>query len=141
MLAFQKAIDLSGGRYAWAEFGIGYLFYLQGRTEEAVTTLRRGLEIDGNSPDGHVILGMALLQLNRPDEAEKSAREALLRNPNSGPAYLVLSDAYGHRREYRAQLQGLEAYLKLEPNGTESEHVRQAREQVQAIIARVHPEN
>src|SRR5882724_1176168 len=25
--AFQKAIDLSGGRYAWAEFGIGYVQY------------------------------------------------------------------------------------------------------------------
>ncbi len=141
MPAFQKAIDLSGGRYAWAEFGIGYLLYLEGKTEEAVTTLRRGLEVDGNSPDGHAILGMALLQLNRPDEAEKCAREALLRNPNFGPAYLVLSDAYGRRREYRAQVQELDAYLKLEPNGTESEHVRQAREQVQAIIARIHPEN
>jgi tetratricopeptide (TPR) repeat protein len=141
MPAFQKAIDLSGGRYAWAEFGIGYLLYLEGKTEEAVTTLRRGLEVDGNSPDGYAILGMALLQLDRPDEAEKWAREALLRNPNFSPAYLVLSDAYGRRREYRAQVQEMDAYLKLEPSGAESGHVRQAREQVQAIIARVHPEN
>jgi tetratricopeptide (TPR) repeat protein len=141
MPAFQKAIDLSGGRYAWAEFGIGYLLYLEGKTEEAVTTLRRGLEVDGNSPDGYAILGMALLQLDRPDEAEKCAREALLRNPNFAPAYLVLSDAYGRRREYRAQVQEMDAYLKLEPNGADSGHVRQAREQVQTIIARVHPEN
>src|SRR5467141_1354016 len=139
--AFQKAIDLSGGRYAWAEFGIGYLLYAEGKTEEAVTTLRRGLEVDGNSPDGYAILGMALLQLDRPDEAEKCAREALLRNPNFAPAYLVLSDAYGRRREYRAQVQEMDAYLKLEPNGADSGHVRQAREQVQTIIARVHPEN
>ena len=141
MKAFQKAIDLSGGRYAWAEFGIGYLLYLEGKTQEAVTTLRRGLEVDGNSPDGYAILGMALLQLDRPDEAEKCAREALLRNPNFAPAYLVLSDAYGRRREYRAQVQEMDAYLKLEPSGAESGHVRQARDQVQAIIARIHPEN
>jgi tetratricopeptide (TPR) repeat protein len=139
--AFQKAIDLSGGRYAWAEFGFGYLLYLEGQTEEAVTTIQRGLEVDGNSPDGYLFLGMALLRLNRLDEAEKCAREALLRNPNFAQAYLVLSDAYGHRREYRAQLQELDAYLKLEPHGADSEHVRQARVEVQEILARVHPED
>jgi tetratricopeptide (TPR) repeat protein len=84
---------------------------------------------------------MALLRLNRLDEAEKCAREALLRNPNFAQAYLVLADAYGHRREYRAQLQELDAYLKLEPNGADSEHVRQARVEVQEILARVHPED
>jgi tetratricopeptide (TPR) repeat protein len=141
MQAFQKAIDLSGGRYAWAEIGFGYLLYLEGKSEEAVTIIRRGLELDVRSPDGYLILGMALLRLNRLDEAEKSAREALLRNPNFAPAYLVLSDAYGHRREYRAQLQGLDAYLKLAPNGAESEIVRQARKAVLGMLAKVHPED
>jgi len=139
--AFQKAIDLSGGSYAWAEFGMGYLLYVEGKTEEAVTTVRRGLQVDGNSPDGYTILGMVLLRLDRPDEAEKCAREALLRNPDFAQAYLVLSDAYGRRREYRAQLQGLDSYLKLEPNGADSEHVRQARELVQGLLTRIPPEN
>jgi tetratricopeptide (TPR) repeat protein len=139
--AFQKAIDLSGGRYAWAEFGIGYLQYLEGKSEDAATTIRRGLEIDQSSADGYVLLGMALLRLNRLDEAEKSAREALLRNPNLAQAYLVLSDAYGRRQEYLAQLDGLEAYLKLEPNGAESEGARRAREVVKGMLATAHPEN
>ena len=138
--AFQKAIDLSGGRYAWAEFGIGYLQYLEGKSEEAVTTLRRGLEVDANSPEGYLFLAMALLRLNRLDEAEKSAREALLRNPNLAQAYLVLSDAYGRRQEYLAQLQGLEAYLKLEPNGAENGSVRRACEVVKQRLAELHPE-
>jgi len=42
MQAFQKAIDASGGRYALAEFGIGYLVYLEGKPEEAATIIRRG---------------------------------------------------------------------------------------------------
>ncbi len=141
MQAFQKAIDLSGGSYAWAEFGIGYLLYRQGKPEEAVTIIRRGLEKDENSPDAYFILGLALLRVNRLDEAERSAREALLRNPNFAEAYLLLSDAYGRRREYHAQLQGLDAYLKLEPNGSESEHVRQAREAVRRILDKDHPED
>jgi tetratricopeptide (TPR) repeat protein len=139
--AFQKAIDLSGGRYAWAEFGIGYLQYAEGKSEAAVTTIQRGLEVDQNSADGYLFLGMALLRLNRLDEAEKSAREALLRNPHLALAYLVLSDVYGRQQEYLAQLQGLEAYLKLEPNGAESQSARRAEEVVKGIIAKGQAEN
>jgi tetratricopeptide (TPR) repeat protein len=139
--AFQKAIDLSGGKYAWAEFGMGYVQYLEGKSEEAITTFRRGLEVDENSPDGYLFLGMTLLRLNRLDEAEKSVREALLRNPNLALAYLVLSDAYGRQQEYLEQLQGLEAYLKLEPNGVNSQSARQAREAVKVILAKGQAEN
>jgi tetratricopeptide (TPR) repeat protein len=140
MRAFQKAIDLSGGKYAWAEFGFGYLLYLEGKPEEAVTIVQKGLEVDESSTAGYLILGMALLRLNRLEEAQSSAREALLRNPNLAQAHLVLADAYARRHEYRAQLQDLDAYLKLEPNGEESEQVRQAREVVARILAKPHPE-
>jgi len=78
---------------------------------------------------------MALLRLERLDEAERSAHEALLRKPNFAQAYLVLADVYARRHEYRAQMQDLDVYLKLEPNGEESEHVRQARAVVLRILA------
>ncbi len=133
--AFQKAIDLSGGGYAWAEFGFGYLLYLEGKSEEAVTIIQRGLEADESSPVGYLILGMALLRLERLEEAERSAHEALLRKPNFAQAYLVLADVYARRHEYRAQMQDLDVYLKLEPNGEENEHVRQARAVVLRILA------
>jgi tetratricopeptide (TPR) repeat protein len=138
--AFQKAIDLSGGRYPWAEFGIGYILYLQGKPEEAVTVIRKGLELDGDSTDGYLVLGMAQLRLNRLDEAERSAREALLRNPNFARGYLLLADVYGQRHEYRAQVQGLETYLRLEPNGAEVEIVRRAREAIMKRLTKAQPE-
>ena len=137
--AFQTSIDLSGGRYAQADFGLGYLLYREGRPEEAVTMVRRGLEKDGSSPQAYFILGLALLRLNRLDEAESSAREALLRNPNFAEAFLLLSDVAGRRHEYLTQLQGLDTYLKLEPKGTESERVRRARELVSGLAARTRP--
>src|SRR5579864_2748553 len=92
MQDFQTSIDLSGGRYAPAEFGYGYLLCQEGRPDEAEKMVRRGLEVEDAAPEGYVILGEALKQLNRLDEAEKSAHEALLRNPNYAGAYLVLSD-------------------------------------------------
>lgn len=138
---YQEAIDVSGGHYAWADFGLGYLLGQDGKLEEAEKVVRRGLEIDDGSPEGHVILADTLMQLNRADEAEKSAREALLRNPNFPDAYLVLSNVDGYKRDYRAQLQDFDTYLKLSPNGMGSERVRQGREAVLKLLAQSQPQN
>lgn len=141
MQAFQMAIDLSGGRYARAQFGVGYLYYLQGNAAEAEAITRKGLELDPNSADGYVILGMTLLRLNRTDEAEKSAREALLRDPNLANAYLVLADTNARRENYQEQLQDLETYLRLDPTGSASERAHQVREAVQRILDRMNAQN
>lgn len=141
MQDFQTAVSLSGGRYAQAQFGMGYLYYLQGNTAQAESITRRGLELDPDSPDGYVILGMTLLRLNRTEEAEKSAREALLRDPNHADAYLVLADACARRQNYQQQIQHLEAYLKLDPNGTASKRAREVREVAQRILDHTQPRN
>jgi tetratricopeptide (TPR) repeat protein len=139
--AFQMAIDLSAGRYAWAEFGFGYLLCQEGKPSEAEKIIRKGLEVEDAAPEGYLILSNALMQLNRPDEAERSAQEALLRNPNSADAYLVLSNVAASKGDYRVELQDLDAYLKLRPNGPASERVRQAREAALKILAKMHPQD
>jgi tetratricopeptide (TPR) repeat protein len=132
--AFQTAIDLSGGHYAWAQFALGLLLCRRGEYAEAETAIRQGLDVDGNSATGHLFLSLALFRLNRLEEAEKSAREALLRKPAFALPYLVLADVHGGRGEYARQLQNLDAYLKLEPNGPASKQVREFREVVQRIV-------
>ncbi|HKW32772.1 MAG TPA: tetratricopeptide repeat protein [Candidatus Acidoferrum sp.] len=134
MQDFQMAVNLSGGRYARAQFGMGYLYYLQGNPAQAESITRRGLELDPDSADGYVILGMTLLRLNRTDEAEKSAREALLRDPNHADAYLVLADTCARKQNYREQIQDLDTYLKLEPAGAASKRAREVREVAQRIL-------
>jgi tetratricopeptide (TPR) repeat protein len=141
MQAFQAAINLSGGRYAKAVFGVGYVHYLQGNTVQAETVTRRGLELDPNSVDGYVILGMALLRLNRPDEAEKSAREALLRDPNMANAYLVLADSNARRGNYAEQIKDLDTYLRLDPTGSASKRAQEVREAARKILNRTQPQN
>jgi tetratricopeptide (TPR) repeat protein len=141
MQAFQKAFDLSGGRYARADFGMGYVLYLQGKATEAEPVIRRGLELDGNSPEGFVILGMTLLRLNRTDEAEKSAREALLRNPKLANAYLVLADCFARRENYREQIQHLDSFLSLEPTGPSSQRAHEVRNAAMRILAASQPRN
>lgn len=140
MQAFQKCIDLSGGRYARADFGIGYLLYLQGKPREAEGVIRRGLELDSNSGDGYVVLGMTQLGMDQPEEAEKSAREALLRNPNLANAYLVLADSFARRKNYAEQIQGLDSYLKLDPTGPASQRAQQVREIARKILQQSQPQ-
>jgi Tfp pilus assembly protein PilF len=132
---FQKAIDLSDGRYALAAFGIGYTFYLQGKLEAAEKMLRRGLEIDPESVNGYFCLGMTLFRLNKVDEAEKSGQEAIRRKPDFAPAYIVLANVYGKRRQFHEQLDALETYLKLSPDGASAQKVREARQITRAILA------
>ena len=138
--AFQKAIDLSGGHYAWAQFALGLLLCRRGEYAEAETVIRKGLDLDGAPATGHLFLSVALFRLNRLEEAEKSAREALLRKPGFAWAYLVLADIHGRRGEYWMQLHELDVYLKLEPDGPASKQVREVREVVRRIAVRTEDE-
>jgi tetratricopeptide (TPR) repeat protein len=138
MRAFQTSIDLSGGRYALAQFGYGYLLCQQGKAAEAEKIVRKGLEVEDVAPEGYVILSEALVQLNRPDEAEKSAREALLRNPGFAGTYLVLADVAASKDDYRTEAADLDIYLRLQPNGPWSEQARHHREVALRMLA-LHP--
>jgi Tfp pilus assembly protein PilF len=138
--AFQKAIDLSGGHYAWAQFALGLLLCRRGEYAQAETVIRKGLDVDRSPATGHLFLSVALFRLNRLEDAERSAREALLRRPGFALAYLVLADVHGRRGEYARQLQNLDAYLKLEPHGPASKRVREVREVVRRIVFRTKDE-
>jgi tetratricopeptide (TPR) repeat protein len=71
---FQKAIDLSEGRYAGAEFGYGLVLLREGEAEEAERVVRHGLEADPDSVDGHVVPGFVLLKLDRPKRKSMPAK-------------------------------------------------------------------
>jgi tetratricopeptide (TPR) repeat protein len=139
--AFQTSIDLSGGQYALAEFAYGYLLCQQGKPADAERIVRRGLEAQDAAPEGYVILGEALKQLNRMEEAEKMEQEALLRNPHLAGAYLVLSDVAEIRGDYRSEIMDLDAYLKLQPNGPGSEFARKVRAGAEQMLAKSQPKN
>lgn len=136
MRSFQEAVDLSGGRYAPAEMGVAALLYENGNTAEAEIAVRRGLELDDSLAEGHALLGMILMREQHADEAEKSTREALLRKPTFAHAYLVLADIHASRKEFRQQLQDLESFLTLQPEGPERARVVQLREFVLRTIAK-----
>jgi tetratricopeptide (TPR) repeat protein len=134
---FQKAIDLSGGRYAGAEFGYGLVLLREGEAEAAERVVRHGLEADPDSVDGHVVLGFVLLKLDRPDEAEKHAREAIGSNTTNSPkGYLVLSDVDAAAGNYDGEVRDLDTYLKLRPNDPNKKMLQRVRDLAKRLAAK-----
>jgi tetratricopeptide (TPR) repeat protein len=134
---FQKAIDLSEGWYAGAEFGYGLVLLPEGEAEEAERVLRHGLEADPDSVDGHVVLEFVLLKLDRPDGAEKHAREAIGSNATNSPkGYLVLSDVDAAAGNYDGEVRDLDTYLKLRPNDPNKKMLQRVRDLANRLAAK-----
>ena len=127
--AFQTAVDLSDGHYPRAEFGYALTLCRMGNASDAERVVRHGLETDPNSADGHVVLGVVLFTLNRLDDAEKSALEALrLNRPGSAKGRLLLADIYGARGDFDGQTRELSEYLKLFPRDRHRDLLRNLRD-------------
>jgi len=129
--SFQAAINLSGGHYPLADFAYALLLCNRGNLQDAERLVRHGLAEDQNTPDGYVVLGVVLLHLNRLEEAEHSAREALSHSVQAFNAYLVLADIHDQRRDYSAEIRDLDAFLAFEPHGSHSDNVRLLRQAAQ----------
>jgi tetratricopeptide (TPR) repeat protein len=126
--AFRKSIELSGGRLAHPLLALGAILDGQRKFAEAESVIRQGLDLDPDSWTGHYYLGMALFGLNRLQDAEQSAHEALFRNTDFPNAHLLLADIHLRLQDYRAVFVDLDKYLKLVPQGESSEWAKAVRE-------------
>jgi len=87
----------------------GALALVDNHPANAVDALREAEQL---APDNAEVAGgmaQALLRDNRPDEAEKTARETVERHPQYGPAYEVLYAIYGSQQDWEKA----ETLLKL----------------------------
>lgn len=135
--SFQSAIDLSDGHYPCAEFGYALTLNRVGDAREAERVARHGLQTDANNPDGHVVLGLILLKLNRVDEAERSAQQALLlQGPGSAKGHLILADVRGARADFKGQADELKAYLESNPNDRNRKYLEAARDAARSLAAK-----
>jgi tetratricopeptide (TPR) repeat protein len=122
--AFQKAIDLTGGGYAPADFAMGLALSQDEDYRRAETVIQRGLEIDPGSATGKFSLAMAQFALNRLAEAERSAEQALWRNRDFPEAYFLMAAIHEREHNSPAVAQDLAEYLRLEANGEWSDKAR-----------------
>jgi tetratricopeptide (TPR) repeat protein len=135
--AMQRAIDLSGGGYAEPQFALGAMLCDRQAYPDAERVLRRAIEVDGNSWKGHLFLGQALFGENRLADAEKSAREALLRRPDVPSAHILLANIHLRRQEYILGIKDLDTFLSMKPEGNTSDQARSVRAAAQKIVSRL----
>jgi tetratricopeptide (TPR) repeat protein len=137
MASFQETISLSGGKYMLAEYAYALLLCSKGKAADAEQAVRYALESGEHKPIGEVVLGTVELYLRRPDDAEKSAREALSLDPNLPDGYLVLAAVYGVRNDYAAEIRELDMFINLEPTGPRADSVREIRRVAEGLAARM----
>jgi Tfp pilus assembly protein PilF len=138
--ALQRAIDLSGGGYAEAQFALGALLCDRHAYADAERVLRRGIDMDANSWKGHLLLGQALFGQDRLDEAEKSAHEVLLRRPDIPSAYILMANIHIKQHQYVLGIKDLDTFLSMKPDGPISDQAREVRAAAQRMAPKLPPD-
>jgi tetratricopeptide (TPR) repeat protein len=135
--AFRKAIELSGGHYALANFGLGLILATVSKQfAEAETVVRTGLETAPTDVTGHFVLAWVLYSTARLQEAEESAQETISSNPNFAGARLLLAQIHFQERNFSAAVEDIDAYLTLGVTGSEEERVRAIRTEALRALPR-----
>jgi tetratricopeptide (TPR) repeat protein len=134
--AFRKSIELSEAKYAPPLFGLGLTLGNERQYEDGESYIRAGLNLEPTSAAGHFALAWVLYSAQRVVEAEKSAREAVLYNPNLANAHLLLAQIHRRQNNSAAMIEDLDAYLRLDPNGPRSRSLRTTRDEAQQSLAR-----
>lgn len=88
---------------------------LESATPQAVKLYEKSLELE-DSVGARTDLAIALLQLNRPDEAIQQANDAVASSPANGRAYSTLGSALMFKKEYARAAVALSKSIELAPD-------------------------
>jgi tetratricopeptide (TPR) repeat protein len=132
--AFRKSIEVSGGQYAHPLLALGAILDTQKKFAEAMTVIRKGLDLEPESWTGLYYQSLALFGLDRLEEAENNVREALRLKTDFPEAHLLLADIHSREEDYSSLVNDLTEYLRLAPNGPASDRAKALRESAKAKI-------
>lgn len=126
--AFRKSIELSGGRYAPADFGVGLILAtVKSQFAAAEEIVRDGLAVAPGDVTGRFLLAWVLYSTARFQEAERNAREALISAPRFGGAQLLLAQIHLGQHNFSAAIDDMNAYLSSGIAGPLYAKVQQVR--------------
>lgn len=132
--AFRKAVTVSEQKYPQALIMLGALLTTAEKAAEAEPLVRHAVALDASLWQAHYELGRALASLGRTGEAEKDLADAIKLRPDYAPAYLLLANVHIRTKNYVALLGDLNEYLRLDPDGPQSEQAKKMREAVQQAM-------
>ncbi len=133
--SLKKAIELSDRKFLQPLYVLAELYNSRGKYQEGEAFARQAIALDDSGWNGYFELARSLMGLKRVSDAETSAVRARDLAPQTPQVYLVLGNVHALQQKYQAAVQDLDAYLKLEPEGQNSEAVRRTREK---LLKQVH---
>ena len=101
---------------AEVHFSLGQVYSVTGRNTEAVTELKRALELAPNSDEGYRRLGTVYLKSGQKAEAVKTLQQAVDANPYYWPNHYSLGTAYYQFGDNERALKALQRAAELESN-------------------------
>jgi tetratricopeptide (TPR) repeat protein len=134
--AFETSIQLSKGRYAPSQFGLGVVLCTEKQYGQAEEAIRSGLQNYPADATGNFTLAWVLFNAGRLPEAEKSARQAIIFNTDLAEAYLLLGQIHLRQNDLVSLLSDLDAYVKLRPGEPRMAQAIALRAQAQQLLAK-----
>jgi tetratricopeptide (TPR) repeat protein len=96
-------------------FALGSLYTATGKSAEAVSELKRALELAPNSDDGYLRLGRAYLNMGQKPEALSAFQHAIDANPYYWSNYNMLGAAYFQFGDNAPALKAFQRVTELDP--------------------------
>ena len=129
--AFQKAIA-ADPQYTPPYLSLATLELESRNYQSAVETATKLLELDSSISFASFVQAVGDFNLNRLDEAEKSARQAEKGAQGNLPqVHALLADIFLQKQDYPHAASQMRTYLQESPNGPFAEQMRKDLEQIQ----------
>ena len=137
--ALKAAIQEAGGnadREMEARFKLGLVLSRSERYAEAVSEFEKAIVLNPQAANAHLLLGAALLQLKKLDDAERELLKAYeLGGAQAGNAQLFLGQLHYSAGISQAR-RAFEQYLKDVPEAPNAPQIKQSIEQIKIALKR-----
>jgi tetratricopeptide (TPR) repeat protein len=103
---------------------LSFALYRQDHDAEALQEANAAIGLDPNDPSGHYYRALALLALERGDDALTAIREAIRLNPEFAPFYATLSRVYVSKKNWKQALAAAEEGLRFDSENVQCINLR-----------------
>jgi tetratricopeptide (TPR) repeat protein len=132
--SFRDCIAKSHDKFGNADIALGTLLIDRGNIPEGEKLIRHGLVIDPTAWMGYFQLGKLQAQRNELDDAEKSAELAQQYAPSTAMVYQLLANIHLRQKNYRAMLDDIDAFVRIEPDSPAGKRAKQLRAEIEKQI-------
>lgn len=136
LILLTKASEVNP-KGASSAFGLGWVQYQLGLTDQAVESLRRATVLYSKSADAYLWLGKALKRATTLDQAEVAFKRANeLSKGKSAEVHWQTAGLYHDQKRYKEAADEFELFLKTQPKATDAEKIRELIRQLREKAAK-----